>query len=102
MTENEQREAAARFVSAGYAFLNSIANLEVCEGRTCIRCHIADVVMEAEQRWQIGRSVEPSAKRTGFIPWITGVLFKFGFTDLSWRIADWYMDRSSAKASQGN
>ena len=35
----------------------------------------------------------PMKTRTKFIPWLTGVLFKLGFSTLAWRIADWYMDR---------
>lgn len=31
--------------------------------------------------------------RTKFIPWVTRILFSLGFKGLSWRVADWYMDR---------
>lgn len=50
--EAEQREAARIFVEAGYAYLNTIANWSVCEGRVCIRCRIADVVIETEAKWE--------------------------------------------------
>lgn len=36
----------------------------------------------------------PIKTRTKFIPWLAGFLFKVGLKDLSWRLADWYMDRS--------
>lgn len=49
-----------------------------------------------------GQYVTPKQSRTKFIPWVTGILFKFGFQGLSWRLADWYIDRISAKASQAN
>ncbi len=39
----------------------------------------------------------PIKTRTKFIPWLAGLLFKIGFKNLSWSLADWYMDRGSMK-----
>lgn len=39
----------------------------------------------------------PTRTRTKFFPWLAGFLFKLKFTKLSWRLADWYMDRVSER-----
>lgn len=52
--EETMREA---FLKAGWAYLNSIADGQVCSDRTCLRCRLADVLYEitdeiADGKWK--------------------------------------------------
>ncbi len=53
----EKRQAATIFIEAGFAYLNAISDEDVCSDRSCIRCRIADVLFETENRWKESEAV---------------------------------------------
>lgn len=52
MVTDKQREMSKELTEKGFKFLDEIADNKVCENRACLRCRLADILFEVENKYQ--------------------------------------------------
>jgi len=60
--EADKEQKRAVFVMAGWTYSHAISDEGDCEGRTCFRCRLADILFEADAREQHKVSPTPKAR----------------------------------------